>query len=202
MPNCLYCPHPNDSVCVGKSVKKVDVSIEKLNDEIIEVLRELYDNDKYLIEIKANEVCIAALFWHYFKNRFQDTTYKDYNIDIEYNRNGVDSKRYTVNKDEKTKKRLAKPDMIIHKRYCNDNNLLFIEFKGKWNNNRDNYQDDEEKLMFFTAPHDSEHKYAYKYGVQIIMDENIIKLNWYKKGENLHCCQVNSTTWVITEYEV
>lgn len=60
----------------------------------------LYENQMDLIKRKAYEVCIVSYFWHYFIELFGDV-YSNMNIDMEYNRCGMDEKYYYIVTGEK-----------------------------------------------------------------------------------------------------
>ena len=51
--------------------------------------------------------------------------FREYNLDCEYNRSYDDPKRRSGGM-------LIIPDIVLHKRGSNDNNLVVIEFKGWW----------------------------------------------------------------------
>lgn len=205
MEKCPNCPNYSTDLCVGKKIKSVETSIERLNEQIVDVFIELYEKDKHLINIRVNEVCLSAYFWFYFKNRFQKKNYIEYDIDMEYNRNGINPKRVYIQTDNNSDK-LAKPDIIIHKRNCNANNLLVIELKCEWNHNSENFQGDEDKLISLTSTEitdDYQHYYSYTFGVQIILGERSVRLNWYQNGKLLPKYYVaDTTTWEIVKNEV
>ena len=85
----------------------------------------LYANDKDLLERKVAERDITHRFAHYFENNIAGTIVAEYNVDCEYNRDGYGIKQVNGN--------YVYPDFILHKRGCNDNNILIIEFKTWWN---------------------------------------------------------------------
>lgn len=108
---CDNCPRL-DRECVGLQ-EACEVDRNRLRNHILDAIRELYEKDRYLIEVNANEVCISAHFWYYFKQK----SYSEYmalDIDPEYNRSGDDPKYYQMKTGEAL--HAAKPDMIIHKR--------------------------------------------------------------------------------------
>lgn len=116
-------------------------------------------------------------------------------MDCEYNRIGDIAKRLNRNLYEKYKRilgykidnllkeknndKLVKPDIIIHKRGKNEQNLLVIEVK-KSNSKDDNY--DRLKLMIFT---DKDYGLNYKYGLFIKLDKEREhnKLCWFSDGK-------------------
>ena len=63
--------------------------------------------------------------------------------------------------------------MILHKRGSNKDNLLVMEFKTWWNNNR---KRDELKLKDFL---NKENQYKYKYGAFILINKGKAKINYF-----------------------
>lgn len=157
---------------------------------------QLYTNDKYLITIqeenfdkiitKKNEIKqvsergIVFYFAHYLRNiADKNENIKSYDIDVEYNRNYFDSKKLGSCGYN------AIPDLIIHKRGTNNNNLLIIEFKGWWNDKKIKRNIDIQKIKEFMEKRtdNSIYNYNYKYGAYIVIDKNRFKINWFYKDE-------------------
>lgn len=122
----------------------------------------LYKNDKYLIDIRTNERCIVFRFGYYFQTLLSmHREYKEYDLDLEYNRDGEDPKK-TINHQNG-----IYPDVILHKRGNNNDNLLVMEFKGHWNNQGS--RRDESKIYDLINPSG---KFHYKRGCKILLNEN------------------------------
>lgn len=101
-----------------KIVKLVDIAI-----------KELLNNDSALFQRGVNERAIAARFSNYLQNNFEE-----YSVDADYNRHGVKPKRVELpeecrNKKDEKGNSLIIPDIVIHDRGNDDNNLLAIELK-------------------------------------------------------------------------
>lgn len=139
----------------------------------------LYVNDKYLICNGAiseegrdaghhvGERAIVFRFAHYLQNLInEDSILKYYNLDCEYNRNGAGCKSLPDFPNG------VFPDLIIHKRGSNDDNLLVMEFKTYWNNNR---MDDKKKIEQLMNPAG---KYRYKYGASVLIDLDKPIVEW------------------------
>ncbi len=108
----------NDAMSVEQTMALLEPLIERALDE-------LYDKDKYLVTHDALEQACVFRFGHYLQNLMDKTSYfKNYNLDLEYNRNGSRGKIIPSRHGQG-----AKPDLIIHKRGSNNHNLLIIEFK-------------------------------------------------------------------------
>lgn len=162
-----------------------------IEDFINESLGLLYKNDKYLLDIDAENipaVCndnekhvgeravMFRLAYYMQELIYYDPHYKHlqkYNVDCEYNRNIYDVKRLYGES--------VIPDIIIHKRGSEDSNLLVIELKTWWN--RDSVKDTK-KLKGFT---DENGEYKYKYGLSmvIVKTKKDICLNWFSNGDFL-----------------
>ena len=141
-------------------------SIHEMIDTVLDVL---YSKDKYLIEIEMPETdlvehvgerAIVFRFGIYLQKELNQSIFKEYNLDCEYNRNGTDGKKLPsfING--------VYPDMIIHKRGSNDKNQTIIEFKGWWNQNQDT---DISKIIEFV---DQNGEYKYKEGYTILLAQN------------------------------
>jgi hypothetical protein len=138
---------------------------------IEKALDKLYTEDLFLISASVNERSIAfrlGLYIEQLKN--ENTVFKNYHLDSKYNKN-----------KDKFKKTPAKPngaipDLILHKRGNNWNNLMIIEIKRP-NNYRGRNQDIQ-KLIDFT---NKQGNYKYEIGIFIILGHTRerVKLNYY-----------------------
>ena len=161
----------------------------QLNKLILISLYYLYRNDAYLIEHKPDksmaefndskhhvgERSIVFRFAHYLQNEIRKIeSFENLYVDCEYNRNIDDLKKLP-----EPDKRII-PDVIIHERGVNDNNMLVMEFKTYWNNDQGH---DEEKIECFTY---AKGAYKYKYGVTVLINEYSAVVKGYEKaGVNL-----------------
>ena len=108
-----------------------EISMEKLRQDILYVLRFLYQTDGMLIKCKTNERCIAARFFAYMMNHTcGDKAYGDdgeLDWDSEYNRKGLEGEAKDMRGDGKFSNII--PDLILHHRGDDSKNVLAIEFK-------------------------------------------------------------------------
>lgn len=125
---------------------------------INEALNELYECDSYLITNRVNERSIVFRFGYYFQRLINNSPFSNYNMDCEYNKNHSNPKR-TINFRNGTY-----PDIILHRRGRNGNNLLLIEFKTWWQRNN---ASDIQKIKDFT---DQNGDYKYAMGLSIILN--------------------------------
>lgn len=171
-----------------------------MNDKlIIELLKQsvdlLYKNDSYLIEHSVHEQDISHRIAYYFENLLNNYSWykkSSFNVDVEYNKNFDDSKRVYSNCCNCDSARCyihqssyhidnyqssCKPDIILHERGSNDNNILVIEIK-KCNNE---CKDDFAKLSAFTC---NASDYKYKIGIYINID-NQPSYKYFKNGQEV-----------------
>jgi len=67
---CNNCPYPYQRVCYGKDINPCDFDLHTVAEQIRYALQELYREHRYLIDVRANEVSIAAQFLYCFKQAF------------------------------------------------------------------------------------------------------------------------------------
>ena len=96
-----------------------------------------------------------------------DTLLKKYDLDAEYNRDIDMIKRLPGWPNG------CYPDLILHKRGNNQNNILIIECKGWWSS-EEAIQNDREKIMQFLHSE----RYQYLFGLQIIFCREGMELKW------------------------
>ena len=134
--------------------KKVENLSEKDIRKLIErAYKMLIEKDGYLLKVDANERSITHRLAIHLESVFPG-----YNVDCEYNRNGIDPKilinfKKEINSDD-TSGKTVYPDIIIHHRgeKCN-----FIVIEAKKISNRDD--SDKEKLVIYKK--ELSYKYAY-----------------------------------------
>lgn len=104
-------------------------------DEVKRYLKQAIDRvkkaDRHLFDVNASERCIAARLAMYLQEYFVE-----YDVDVEYNRDGDNSKElqgvaqcHPRKRDQRTPSGLVLPDVIVHRRGDNNSNLLVIEMK-------------------------------------------------------------------------
>jgi len=133
--------------------------ITELKTMINSALQKLYIDDFYLINRHVNERAVVFRFGLYFNVLLRSSSFLEYNFDCEYNRNMGDPKR-TENFPNG-----VIPDILLHRRNSNEENILVIEFKGYWS--YINREKDRIKLYDFTNQ-----QYEFKYGLGAFVDLN------------------------------
>jgi hypothetical protein len=131
---------------------------QALKDIIDTTIARLYERDGDLIQREGLERSIAFRMAVYLNNLFVNSDWlRGLDFDMEYNKNGLNTKRIPRRPNG------VQPDIILHRRRSNEENVLVVEIKGWWNNaSRD---DDRIKLEDFTHQ-DGE----YKYGLGVFLD--------------------------------
>lgn len=148
----------------------MDCSEEKLISIVNKTLDDLYINDKYLLEKDASERNIVFHFGRYFINNLKESMdFKDYNVDYEYNRDVFNEREYKEIIYENKQQRIF-PDIILHKRGTNEENILAIEFKKRTNTN-------ERKGDYFKLRALTDSKYKFKYSMGLFIDLGKVRKN-------------------------
>ena len=119
-----------------------------------------YNNDQYLISngerYYVSERSIAHKLGCYLSQLIQE-----YDVDCEFSRDLDAIKQMGCDK--------IVPDIIVHKRGNNDDNLIVIEVKPWWNDKSKAFIKDENKLTYLT---NYNNQYKYKYGFSLIINKN------------------------------
>ncbi len=169
--------------CEQKNKKTV------LDEVLYGAMHDLYKFDLYLIRhmgksgnetehIHVSERSIVFRYGLYLQDRITKTIFENYNIDCEYNRNIYSRKSYCGGNGNILG---CYPDIIIHKRGTNDDNLLVIEVKTWWNTNTEH---DEDKLRDLTRQ-TSDYKYEYGLSITLGKDEDSVKMKWFQDGKEI-----------------
>lgn len=106
---------------------------EKIKQLVEKTINKFNQNEKYLMENDLSERCICAKFMSYLERTIENSDFRGYEVDVEYNR-GNDGKTYTVKELNGSK---IVVDLIIHKREVQPDggfdNLVCIEMKKNCN---------------------------------------------------------------------
>jgi len=88
----------------------------------------LYDNDNSLILRGGMERSVSFRFALYLADELAKCDWlREFDLDMEYNKNGDNPKRTPRRPSG------AQPDLILHRRGNNLENILVVEIKGWWN---------------------------------------------------------------------
>ncbi|MBA7521873.1 hypothetical protein ES705_13984 [subsurface metagenome] len=136
-------------------------------------LQKLRRLDKHLLDININERSITHKLAEYLKEYFPE-----FNVDCEYNRfkdivKTIKLPNERINWND-TEAKTVFPDIIIHKRGIEEDNLLVIEVKKSSNVNSGDF--DRIKLQAFLQ---EPHNYAYGLFLRIDLDGENDDLEWF-----------------------
>jgi len=169
-------------------------SLDETKGKVRKSLYLLWRKDRHVLEVNASERSITHRFAVYLEQEFAD-----YKVDCEYNREGDDPKRYheivcQINKTGisagDTEAKTAFPDIIVHKRGNNKDNLLVIEGKKLTGGTIGIDEIDKKKLMAFLDTN----QLNYKYGLAMqipVGGGNMAKLFWFERGNTHQLCVEN-----------
>lgn len=96
---------------------------------IIRSLKELYFNDKLLLELKVKEECINHRLAVYIEKNYPFVFADDpfFHVDVEYDKLGIERKEMKFKYDEAPHE--IRPDIVLHLRGNQRGNILAIEAK-------------------------------------------------------------------------
>lgn len=164
--------NPKDEVKFEDIKKLVNASLEKF-----------YKNDRDLIEISderdmVSERCMVFHIGGYMKNKMNTLSkFQWADLDCEYNRDMENPKRMYED--------IVVPDLLIHRRRSNKNNLLVIEFK-KINAFEEDKKRDKKKLIYLT---DQEGRFKYNFGLYVELGTHEVYIDVYQDGNV--CTELN-----------
>jgi len=105
-----------------------DARDKTVAESIVEAISKLFERDRVLFEIDANERSITHRLGIYLQEKFSD-----WDVDCEYNKEGNNAKhlcdKIGAAAPDDTDAKTVYPDIIIHKRNNDENNKVIIEVK-------------------------------------------------------------------------
>lgn len=156
----------------------MSITRDEIEQILNECIKELFDRDWALLKNDVSERAITHKLAEYLQCRIPEL-----NVDCEYNRNtllGAYAPKSITLLKGKTKNQgkldmdtddllaiSAYPDIIVHRRMTNDENLLVMEVKKR--RSQVNHTHDYEKLKAFTESSER-NSYHFKYGVFLLLD--------------------------------
>ena len=152
-----------------------------------------YADDKTLIDRSMERASVSRIYYYMqemIKNEDKFTSLREHNLDSEYNKNGQEIKGSS---------RFLKgmiPDIILHKRGHNCDNLLVVEFKSH-NGKNEKYPPtgqlkDIVKLEDFTNE-----KYSYFLGVFVKLYKKEPKYRFFQYGNEIDAIPENSPRYSL-----
>ena len=129
---------------------KLDVIKRRIN----HCIEKIYENDSDLFDRNNYEVTISCKLAQYLFIEF-----KKFNVDCEYDKH-IDQEKYNSELNQN-----IRPDIIIHRRGTDQDNLVYIEIKT--DHNTESRLHDYEKIIVMTKQ-----KGDYKYSLGLFIDFN------------------------------
>lgn len=157
------------------------ISEVRVHKKVKDALEAFYREERLLLDVNASERSIS----HKLAEHLQDQ-FRRLNVDCEYNRRGNDIKRLQFPGDSSARMddleaKTVFPDIIVHERGHDDNNLLVIEIKKSSSGLNRNY--DYEKLRAFTI-----NPYRYKHGLFLLFDvgeKRLSDVRYFRLGNEM-----------------
>lgn len=155
------------------------MSFEEVKQKVQKALNKLRESDAFLIQANINERTISHKLAEYLQLEFHPLK-----VDCEYNRRAEAIKRLEVPRDninwDDTEARTVFPDIVVHERGNDNNNLLVIEVKKSSNKNN---QFDKNKLKSFT---NEPYRYSFGLLLSVSMSRLHDELEWYSNGRAIN----------------
>ena len=135
----------------------------------------IFDSD--LLERKVREECVNHRLAFYIEAIYEEIVKDDrlYCVDLEYNKDI--SPDYKKVKDENGNEISIRPDIIVHKRESNNDNLIAIEAKYESNSKHD--------IFKLTRLLEAPYNYSYSVAISYNPDKNYFSLRLFWKNEGL-----------------
>jgi hypothetical protein len=133
--------------------------------------------DSELLSRKVREECVNHRLAFYIEALYEEVVGDDrlYCIDLEYNKNLGRSDK--VVEDANGRKIRIRPDIIVHKRDSNKDNLIAIEAKHELNSPHD--------IWKLTRLLDEPYNYTYAAGISYYPKQNYFSLRLFWKDKHL-----------------
>ena len=155
---------------------------------MFKIIFKIVQNDFDLIDIDIHEQTVAHrlavyLEWELSRNKYLQKN--NLSIDCEYNRYTPDNSKSKSSKKLKTQ--LIRPDIIIHQRGTQKNNLCVFELKKNSRSKRTK-NNDIFKLKALTSPIQN---FCYQYGIALEYDQESIQITLIMNGlfqQTIHYC--------------
>lgn len=151
------------------------VNQERILSIIKDAIDKFNQNENYLIEHDLSERCICSKFASYIEREIKNTEFRDYDIDVEYNR-GYKGNEYAAKIFNGGK---VYADLIVHKRGYDEiygfDNLVCIEMKKEYGGK--DISSDLNRLQKFT---DKYFDFKYQIGLMLLI----------RKKNTLHECDI------------
>lgn len=149
---------------------------DTVKDYLAGATAKVIEEDCHLLVVNVSERCIAARLAMYLREYFID-----YDVDVEYNRHGDDTKQlhHLVDNHDCSRDRdegqTVLPDVVVHGRGHDKSNLLIIEMKKS--GNQSGMEKDRRRIRAFRA------ELGYELGALVVCEignHPSISVEWYE----------------------
>ena len=163
--------------------------IGEVEAKVDNAVRKLYQKDLYLFQAGVHERTIVHKLAEYLQWEFKGV----WNVDCEYNRDGLEIKslEMIVSDEEEKKEHRIFPDIIVHVR--GKTGIAFNKLVVEIKTSNSSSVGDIEKLRGFTSP---EHGFNYRCGLFIRFNNNVqgtfpfeglvLEKRWFQNGEEIN----------------
>ena len=169
-------------------------TFEELKDLFLKANQQFINENKALLDNDVSERALCAALMASIRDVMrQDSSYKNYYADVEYNRKIIGQGQWTQKTIPSPKEgRIIVCDLIVHSRGTQkQDNLIALEMKKKSNANKDDQKDDQKRLQKLTCDSTKKtpSKYIYEYVIGIYYEINYkeknILIEYYRHGKKI-----------------
>ena len=175
--------------------------MDKITTNLVSLFRlanqKFIKQDLSLILTNVNERTLCGSLSQHLNSTIQQSVYKNYHVDVEYNRNNGKVKTLLNDKFEVV---TINPDIIVHSRgeILKNDNLIAIEMKKSTSSDVDKHNDKVRLIALTKDSYDGvwsfdgvtlpEHVCGYSLGIyyEINLSKHSILLEYYVKGKSTH----------------
>jgi len=143
------------------------MSINEIKALVEHAIQKVYARDAALFDVDASEWALAHRLAVYLEHSLPE-----WNVDCEYNRQGLGRDPKTNELDEK-----IRPDTTVHHRgqLAREHNLLVIEFKKR------EEKTDWDKVRELTNPPSGKRQFQYQFGLALSFFPTL-EMHWFAQG--------------------
>jgi hypothetical protein len=145
------------------------LSVERVLQGVDDALRDLVTADAALLELSAHELAIVHRFAFYLETGLRTELEKrGLSVDLDYDRHGFVQK-WLPERPDRDGDRRFRPDLVIHRRLDDSDNLLVVEWKKHASSTTIGVL--KERLQALMSDADGESDFRYQIGVIIVSDD-------------------------------
>jgi hypothetical protein len=159
---------------MGGALNHMSIDQHHMQILVRRALKDLFDKDGPLLERDAAERAIAAKLAVHLAVLFPD-----HKVDVEYNRHGLDRKRVELPPNCRYGGiKLILPDIVVHRRGTDDDNLLVVELKKQTNTKKESRDCDRAKIVAMKREFHYQHGVLIDLPVGVGVEEHQLREEW------------------------